>query len=621
MLTGRGFGLLFAAFLLLLFGMLVAHTVLVLVGLAILLWFAWEWLAFTVRVYVMLPRLRLERTVSDDRGPVTTLWAGRVFQVRTRLRLPAPYRLPFVLGVERVPFQAELVDGDTSGQGPVGGDAVVELAYRVRCGKVGVLRFEGARVQVADLQGFFHRAVFVPLVAYYRVQPILHEADPMSPVSKERNLLLPPGVHRLKSGGSGSELLDLRDYMTGDPPKTIAWKVSARRDRLITKVFENEVPIRCTLFVDASASVRVPTAQGTALQRLIEIGGAVVRANQASRDLTGLCLFDEDGSRYAAPDRRPSHCNRLPQMFADAAARPPATGRADPETLLPLAYSFASEVYPELLANDVNRVPFWLTWFTVFPRFTRRASPVRLLLSNRTFWLLLFLIPGVGGLLYVAVWLVYLLVRAARAGARRRQTWRKRLAALLSVRYGLAPGGLAVLLEDDDAFSLLLQRFLAEHHVPHRVPLYGPDGRYLFAAAGKVPVLAAALRRAVGRGRDNELFVLFADLLELDGAIEPVVAAVHVALSRHHQVLVVCPWPPGLPLPVPDEEDAKQPPPRSLAGILRRSTRRRYHAAYFRLRRTFGRLGVPVVCAAGEEPVPLILERINRLRTLRRTPT
>ena len=55
-------------------------------------------------------------------------------------------------------------------------------------------------------------------------------------------------------------------------------------------------------------------------------------------------------------------------------------------------------------------------------------------------------------------------------------------------------------------------------------------------------------------------------------------------------------------------------------GILRRSTRRRYHAAFFRLRRTFGRLGVPVVCAAGDEPVPLILERINRLRTLRRTP-
>jgi hypothetical protein len=166
-----------------------------------------------------------------------------------------------------------------------------------------------------------------------------------------------------------------------------------------------------------------------------------------------------------------------------------------------------------------------------------------------------------------------------------------------------------------------LQRFLAEHHVPYKLPLYFDDGRYLFAAPGKVPALAGALRRAIGRGRDNELFVLFADLFELDDALEPLVAAVHVALGRHHQVVVVCPWPPGLPLPKADPGDAAQPPPKSLAGIMRRSTRRRFHSAFFRIRREFGRLGVPVVCAASDEAVPLILERINRLRTLRRTHT
>ncbi len=77
------------------------------------------------------------------------------------------------------------------------------------------------------------------------------------------------------------------------------------------------------------------------------------------------------------------------------------------------------------------------------------------------------------------------------------------------------------MLEDDDAFSLLLQRFLSEHQVPYSLPLYGPEGRYLFAAPEKVPVLADALLRAVGKGRDNELFVLLADLLELDDCLDP----------------------------------------------------------------------------------------------------
>src|SRR5207248_1055609 len=126
---------------------------------------------------------------------------------------------------------------------------------------------------------------------------------------------------------------------------------------------------------------------------------------------------------------------------------------------------------------------------------------------------LLFLWPGL-----VAVARAFA-SRFLSARERRLARWRKQLAAVLSARYGLAPGGLALLLEDDAQCALLLQRFLAEHHVPYPLPLYDAEGRYLFAAPGKVEVLAQALVAAVGKGHDNELFVLLADLLELDAAL------------------------------------------------------------------------------------------------------
>ena len=94
---------------------------------------------------------------------------------------------------------------------------------------------------------------------------------------------------------------------------------------------------------------------------------------------------------------------------------------------------------------------------------------------------------------------------------------RKKLAALLSVRHGLAPGGLEALLEDDEQMALHLQRFLAEHQVPYPLPLYD--------CARPLPVRRARRRwtcwpapcsQSVGKGHDNELFVLLADLLELD---------------------------------------------------------------------------------------------------------
>src|SRR5207237_1946828 len=127
--------------------------------------------------------------------------------------------------------------------------------------------------------------------------PPLADAEGHRPTVKRYNLLPSPGQHRHLRPGSGSELLDLRDYLVGDPPKTIAWKISARRDRLITKEFESEVPVRCTLFVDASNSVRVPSLPGEgegggaprpsrALDRLVELAAGVVQVNTAAPDPT-----------------------------------------------------------------------------------------------------------------------------------------------------------------------------------------------------------------------------------------------------------------------------------------------------------------------------------------------
>jgi hypothetical protein len=56
----------------------------------------------------------------------------------------------------------------------------------------------------------------------------------------------------------------------------------------------------------------------------------------------------------------------------------------------------------------------------------------------------------------------------------------------------------------------------------------------------------------------------------------------------------------------------------TLAALLERLTSFRFHRAYQRLRRSFARLGVPVLCARAEDPVPLILKRLRRLRILER---
>lgn len=676
MLTARGSWFLIGVATVAAVAVLGRNEVLGVTALTLLLWFGAAWVSFAFRAHVVCRRLHVQRRIENERGPVTAVWAGGTIFVRTRLSLSGTGRIPFIIAVDRLPFGAELANGANEKADAIDQGNPLRLKYTLRCRLLGRIRLDGVGIRVADLCGFFYHAGFVPAVNVLRVLPPLVDAEGHAASVKRHNLLPPPGVHRFRRPGSGSELLDLRDYRPGDPPKTIAWKVSARRDRLITKEFESEVPIRCTLFVDASNSVRVGATGANALASLVRIAATVAQASTASRDLLGLCLFDQEIRRYIRPARGPRHLVQLLNALTDAAALRPTTGAVDVADLLPTAYSLAQEVYPHLLESDVNAMPAWVAALWPVPTYPRKRPSSRrgrigrwvraivaLVVSIALLYFIdrhlvpVFLIPwvaiisvlaGVALLAAMIGWVIAgatavswvvatisrglgLLASMARGlrqilspRSQRRARWRKQLAAVLSLRYGLAPGGLALLMEDDERFALLAQRFLAEHHVPYELPFYDAAGRYLFAVPEKVNVLSTALLRAAGRGHDNELFVLLADLLELTEQLDPLLRAVKIALARHHRVMIVCPWPPGLPLPrrsdraaedgavtaVVVEANAKT----SLRDRLRQHTINRFHGSFHRLRCIFARVGVPVLCADAEDPAQLILDRLDRLR-------
>jgi uncharacterized protein (DUF58 family) len=642
MLTARGWWFLLFVLTLLAMGAILALRgpgTLLIVGLTLFLWFAWEWAAFVAQARLAVRRLTVAREVQDERGPVSTLWAGRTFTVRLRARLDGPLALTNVLLTDRPPAGVSAsgslgpIERPLQENGPLAPGQEVVWEYRVFCATPGAARFEGTRAQLADAQGFFYFDTFLRAPAVYPVLPKLVDAEAKQRATKRFNLLPPPGIHRLRRAGSGSELLDLRDYRPGDPPKRIAWKASARRDKLITRELESEVPIRCTLFVDASDAVRLGPPGQNALADLVGVAATAAQAAAGNRDLVGLAVCDEHAADYAAPARTPSHTIDLLHRLARAANLAPATEAADLGPLLERAYAFATEVYPDLLRPALNRFPAWLAWFSPQPSWAKRRRPPRdawrrtvrtvagatllaalivAMLGGRTAVFLPVLTTATVAILGLGLWVIDgLFSRRARHYA-----WRKRLAALIAVHYRLPAGALAELLDEDGACARWLQRFLADHQVPYEVPLYTARGRYLFARPAKVEVLAKALLRAVGRGHDNELYVLLADLLELDEHLTPLLRAVRVARARHHEVLVICPWPAGLPAPDPGE--APHPPPAgaSAAAIVRLTTRWRANRAWQSVRRAFGRLGVPVLSAAAGDAARLILHRIEQLRAV-----
>ena len=585
--SGRAWWFVLCGILALVAGLFSRYLPLSLLGLTLLAWFAWEWLQFGLRVRTTLHRVRVAYAFADKRGPVRMLWAGQAFRVQVTVSLddtgftwlrylglqPA---LPYIAVSERVPYAVEQTDGEPGSAPRIEGVLRVgqplTMSYTIRCGAIGVARFEGPASRSRTSRGFSTMPRSCAGVTL-RVLPSLADFDRQLNTHKRHNQLLPPGAHRLRQAGSGSELLDLRDYMPGDPPRTIAWKVSAPGSADHQGIRERGAgplhPARGYLPLSQAGH-----AQGTPLQRLCEIAAAVLRTNTDRRDLTGLCLFDQRHGQSIRPERGSSHVTRLLHLLTDAAGLAPVSRQADIDGLLPLAYAVAEDLYPELLQPDRNAMPFWVYWMAGFPGHWRRRVGLIPFLHRRKLyflWLATLGIPFTLTLLNLGLAFVlspldwpglahYHPVRARVHGHGHGPGVRDHscflaaapagvvvqcLAAMLSVRHGLAPGGLEAMLEDEDVLALNMQRFLSDHRVPYNLPLYDRDGRDLFAAPEKLPVLGRALIEAVDRGRDNQLFVLLADVLELDEYLEPLLQAVRVALGRHHQVILVCPGRPA----------------------------------------------------------------------------
>src|SRR5947207_5574907 len=125
MLTSRGWWfLLFVLTVLAMGGVIVlqsggASDTLLLIVLALALWFAWEWAAFTVQARLAVRNLDLTRELRDDRGPVTTLWAGQTFTVRGRVRLGGSLALTHALITDRPPAGVGPAEGDLRRSGPL----------------------------------------------------------------------------------------------------------------------------------------------------------------------------------------------------------------------------------------------------------------------------------------------------------------------------------------------------------------------------------------------------------------------------------------------------------------------------------------------------------------------
>lgn len=110
-------------------------------------------------------------------------------------------------------------------------------------------------------------------------------------------------IRRARRQGMGTEFAELRDYATGDDPRLIDWKATARRNRVLIKVLEPEQEQTLIILLDRG---RLMTAHVKGLARFdwgLNAALSLALAGLHRGDRVGIGVFDRQLHTWIPPER------------------------------------------------------------------------------------------------------------------------------------------------------------------------------------------------------------------------------------------------------------------------------------------------------------------------------
>lgn len=111
--------------------------------------------------------------------------------------------------------------------------------------------------------------------------------------------------------GRGMTFSEVREYMPGDPIRSIDWNVTARFNHPYVKVFEEEREITVMLLIDVSGSESFGTRSMLKRQLTTEVAAVMAFSAAQNNDKIGVILFSETVEKFIPPKKGKSHILRI----------------------------------------------------------------------------------------------------------------------------------------------------------------------------------------------------------------------------------------------------------------------------------------------------------------------
>ncbi len=119
------------------------------------------------------------------------------------------------------------------------------------------------------------------------------------------------GSHKSQRKGVSVEFADYRQYVAGDDPKHLDWRVFGRNERLYIREYEEETGLKVHLLVDASSSMSCGDEKTTKYDFAAKLAAALAYVVIHHQDSAGLALFDAKTRSLLPPKSGSDHLRTL----------------------------------------------------------------------------------------------------------------------------------------------------------------------------------------------------------------------------------------------------------------------------------------------------------------------
>jgi uncharacterized protein (DUF58 family) len=188
------------------------------------------------------------------------------------------------------------------------------LTYSLRPVKRGVYKFGKINVFASTRIGFISRRFKTGEACDVKVYPSFFYLKQYE-IQASSNKLKQAGNKRIKKIGQQLEPDQIKDYVKGDDYRIINWKATARRNKLMINVFQEERAQNLYCVIDKGRTMQSAFNGMTLLDYSINASLALAYVAMLKGDKTGLLTFERRFDTLILPSRTPLQMNRIQEAL------------------------------------------------------------------------------------------------------------------------------------------------------------------------------------------------------------------------------------------------------------------------------------------------------------------